>query len=198
MTATLDHLRDTLCGPDEAYRKKQLHPVPDAPVVDRAAFILGRCKGKVVLDVGASGPMHEAIVRVAAKCYGIDREHRSDVLAVDLDDYRSELPQLPDVQLVVCGEVVEHLGNPAQFLQRLRTAHNCPVIITVPNAFGDGGRKSLERGVENCNLDHVAWYSHRTIKTLLERAGYGITEFCWYGSKGQRPKFSEGMIVVAR
>lgn len=194
---TLAELRNNLSGPSPEYTAKQLHKVPIAPVVDRTKFLLDRCRGKVVLDIGASGPMHYRIAEVASKCYGIDRENRSDVLAVDLDDYHSMLPEYEDVEVVICGEVIEHLSNPGWFLDRLRKAYTCPVIITVPNAFGDGGRGSLaQQNLENCNLDHVAWYSHRTIKTLLERAGYSIREFYWYGHKQARPKFSEGLIVV--
>jgi hypothetical protein len=51
----------------------------------------------------------------------------------------------------------------------------------------------MEAGTENVNVDHVAWYSWRTLKTLLDRYGYPIREFYWY--KG-RPRFAEGIIVV--
>lgn len=190
MTATLMELRN---GVDPVYWEKQLHPVPDAKAVDRTAFILERCKGKVVLDIGASGRLHESIVRVAAQCYGIDREDSPGVFGIDLDDFHAELPQLPDVEIVICGEVIEHLSNPGWLLKRLKEAYRCPVIITVPNAHADSGRHWLERGIDCVNRDHVAWYSHRTLQTLLEREGYEIKELRWYNG---RPKFSEGLIVV--
>lgn len=214
MTMTLDDLRNNLDGPSEEYRRKQLHPVPDAKVVDREAFILERVAGKVVLDIGASGRMHAAIVETAKRCYGIDRPpiHLSDILqrcphypiqgdlefgndvifGIDLDNFSAELPKL-DVQIVVCGEVIEHLSNPGFFLKRLRAAYKCPVIITVPNAFNDGCRKTLERGVENVNNDHVAWYSFHTLSELVRREGYEVKEHYWYNG---RPRFAEGLIFV--
>jgi hypothetical protein len=48
--------------------------------------------------------------------------------------------------------------------------------------------------MENVNIDHVAWYSPRTLRTLLERARWNITEFAWYGGD---PGVAEGLIAVA-
>jgi 2-polyprenyl-3-methyl-5-hydroxy-6-metoxy-1,4-benzoquinol methylase len=202
MTMTLDDLRNSLDGPSEEYRRKQLHPVPEAKVVDREAFILERVVGKVVLDIGASGRMHEAVMRASEFCYGIEKPGvpamsalvRGDHIEyLDLDDCSARLPQFKDVQIVVCGEVIEHLSNPGWFLKRLRAAYKCPVIITVPNAFNDGCRKTLERGVENVNNDHVAWYSFHTLSELVRREGYEVKEHYWYTG---RPRFAEGLIFV--
>lgn len=192
---TIDELRASLGDASPAYKAKQLHSVPNAPVVNRREFIVGRCKNKIVLDIGASGSLHDALVAAAKTCYGISLEGGPDVLKFDLDDMLGALPvwrEMPEI--VVCGEVIEHLSNPGHFLKRLRRAYPVPVIVTVPNAFNEINQQSLREGVENCNRDHVAWYSPRTIKTLLERAGYAIMEFAWYKGK---PKFAEGMIVVA-
>ena len=197
MTGTLDDLRTELgsYGNRSAeYIDKQVHRVPGAPVVVRETFILERCKGQVVLDIGASGPMHEAIVKIASCCYGIDREESPGVMGLNLDDYHAKLPYYPAVSLVVLGEIVEHLSNPGNLLDKLRANYKgVKTIVTVPNAFSDISRRHMETGVENVNRDHVAWYSHRTMKTLLERSGYEIKELAWY--KG-RAMFAEGLIIV--
>jgi hypothetical protein len=216
MTATLAQLR---AGFDPVYEAKQIHPVPAAPSVGREEFLLGRCRGKIVLDVGASGPMHDMIERVAKRCYGIDmagmpldqwvKGGKQGVLHVNLDSEpfedgtefgRKMLPELADVELVVCGEVLEHLSNPGRFLDNLRAdyhmrhgGHCCPVIFTVPNAFSDVARLSLETGIECVNIQHCAYYSYHTLKELVTRHGYRIDEHYWY--KG-RPRFSEGLIFV--
>lgn len=198
MNATLENLRDQCAGLAHSpeYIAKQLHKVPAAPVVCRETFILERCLGKVVLDVGASGPMHREIVRAAKKCYGIDREDGDGVVGFNCDDVTQiKLPQFEGVQLVVLGEVVEHLGNAQWFLQRLRGQYQCPVIITVPNAFSSSAANILAKtGQENCNSDHISWHSYVTIRTLLGRVGYEIN---WFGYYKGMPKFSEGLIVVA-
>jgi hypothetical protein len=43
-------------------------------------------------------------------------------------------------------------------------------------------------------VDHCYWFSWRTLKTLVERAGYAVAEFHWYGPG--EPGFSEGLIFV--
>ncbi len=194
---TLDDLRTELMtgrpAVSAAYKAKQLHEVPAVPVVKRRDFILERAKGKVVLDVGASGPLHEALVKTAAKVYGLDRTAGPDVDAIDLDAYGVALPTHADVELVVCGEVIEHLSNPGWFLDRLRAGYQCPVIVTVPNAFSASGLASLNSGIENVNIEHVAYYSYTTLRVLLERHGFRLTEWAWYNG---HPKFAEGLIAI--
>jgi hypothetical protein len=199
--ATIDSLRESLAAPQRTvhspeYARKMLHDVPDAEVVDRSAFVLARCKGKHVLHVGASGRLHEEMLKVAGKVAGIDREgNGKEIVGWDLDDVETDPFLVVEYDLIVCGEVLEHLGNPLHFLKRLREAYpRTPVIVTVPNAFASAGRKHMTEGVENVNIDHVAWYSYRTLKTLVERAGYAVAEFHWY-APGE-PGFSEGLIFV--
>ena len=192
---TIEKLRSSLAGPSPEYIAKQIHYVPDFPVVDRERFILERVAGKVVLDIGASGRMHEAIVAVAKKCYGIDRENREDVWGMDLDDVSlGSLPYFDRVEMIVCGEVIEHLANPGHFLARLKEAYSIPVIFTTPNAASEILQQNLRRGIECVNSDHVAWYSWKTLSVLLGRYGYIPKEWAWYNGQ---PRFAEGIICVA-
>lgn len=201
--ATASDAPAALRGGTPEYAAKMMHPLPAGVEVDRAAFILERVKGKRVLEFGASGPMHEAVVKVAARVMGVDREGGEGVVGFDLDDVHLEdLPgatwmpmESLDAEVILCGEVLEHLSNPGWFLTRLQRQYaGVPVLITVPSAFTSRGRPNLAKDFENVNIDHVAWYSPRTLRTLLERAGYEIREFAWYGGP---PPYSEGLIVVA-
>lgn len=197
--ATIEDLRSQLGASrspeaERTYASKMLHPVPEASVVDRSAFILENCVGKRVLEFGASGPMHEAIVNAAADVFGVDRAESSGVVAFNLDDVSQ--PDLPmyEADVIVCGELLEHLSNPGWFLTRLKKQYgDLPTIFTVPNAFSAAAHGHITRGVENVNVDHVAWYSFRTLKTLLERHGYGGYRFAWYGGK---PLLAEGIVVL--
>jgi 2-polyprenyl-3-methyl-5-hydroxy-6-metoxy-1,4-benzoquinol methylase len=200
--ATIDDLRSQLgkapaAPSSQAYASKMLHRVPKADVVDREQFILEHCKGRRVLEFGASGPMHEAIVTVAERSIGVDREDGSGVIGFDLDDVAMQtLPSPTDwtPNVIVCGEVLEHLSNPGWFLTRLRRQFgDTTTIITVPNAFSTIGQKRLSEGIENVNIDHVAWYSFRTLKTLLGRAGYSDFSFAWYRGA---PLTAEGLVVL--
>lgn len=200
--ATIDALRESLAQPAHRVRTpeyiaKMLHLLPDAPVVDRAKFILAYCKGKRVLELGASGPLHEAICQVAAEHWGIDRAERPHVVAFDLDDVSEPfIPQDNHPDIIVCGEILEHLTNPGWTLARLHQQYpGVPLIVSVPNAFSSVAQKHVKDGLENVNIDHVAWYSPRTLRTLLERYGYAIDSFHWYNGE---PGTAEGFVVVTR
>lgn len=197
--ATIDDLRSQLGKPtkavDPAYAAKMLHPFPSGAIVNREAFILERATGKRVLEFGASGDLHAKLTEVA-KVSGVDRHDAPGVTGFDLDDICwSVLPygETP-VDLIVCGETLEHLANPGYFLQRVKQQWpGVPMIVTVPNALSSIAQKHLAQGLENVNIDHVAWYSPRTLKTLLERVGFSITAFAYYNGDG--PK-AEGLIAV--
>lgn len=198
--SSIEDLRSHLGGrtdstKDPAWVAKMLHPFPDIQTIDREKFILDHCKSKVVMDVGASGPMHEAIVEVARKVYGIDREDGPGVTGFNLDDTSIRvLPIFSGVEMIICGEVIEHLSNPGWFLERLHKQYGgIPLIITVPNAMAGISVTWAKKNVECVNGDHVAWYSPKTISVLLERAGYKTGGLFWYGGKGPT---SEGLVVV--
>lgn len=209
--ATIDDLRSQL-GAGQAitpeYRAKQLHELPKAETVDRNKFILDHCKGKRVLEFGASGPLHDAITEAATYCHGVDRQDNAlaagrggylphgSVEGFDLDDVGHEyVPGLGQVfDVIVCGEVLEHLSNPGWFLTRLkRQFAGVPVIITVPNAYAEGSRKWLAQGIENVNKDHVAFYSPKTLSVLLVRAGFTVGGLFYYNGTGPT---AEGLVVV--
>jgi hypothetical protein len=197
--ATIEDLRSQLGESGSAlspeYRAKQLHELPKTTTVDRAKFILDHCRGKRVLEFGASGPLHDAMVKVAASVEGVDRNDAPGVVGFDLDDVtQTSLPSIIGIELIVCGEVIEHLSNPGWFLTRLRRQYaTVPTIITVPNAFAAGNQSWIAKGIENVNKDHVAWYSPKTLSVLLERAGYAVGGLFWYGGNGPT---AEGLIVV--
>lgn len=201
MYDTIDELRSQLGArvtpeAQQAYADKMLHRVPEAPVVDRAVFILDKCRSQRVLEFGASGPLHDQIRGVASAYLGVDLHASADVVAFDLDDVSQAALPVCEPDVIVCGEVLEHLGNPQWFLTRLRRQYaGVEAVITVPNAFTAAGAKHIARGIENVNRDHVAWYSFATLRTLLARAGYRELWFGWY--HGQ-PLTAEGLLMVVR
>lgn len=198
--ATIDDLRSQLGvakTPEQsaAYVAKMLHDLPPSKTVERAKFIVQRCTGRRVLEFGASGPLHDAIVKVAATVIGVDREDGPGVVGFDLDDVtRAELPHMDAPDLIICGEVIEHLGNPQWFLARLRRQYaGVPIIVSVPNGFSAIAQKWIAKGKENVNRDHVAWYSPMTLATLLARAGYTTADLSYYNGDGPT---AEGLLVV--
>lgn len=195
--ATLDDLRSQLGGGPvitPEYAEKMMHPVAPTTEVDREKFILQHCKGKRVLEFGASGPLHEAIVKVAASCVGVDRYTAPGIYGFNLDDVTETALPSEAADVIICGEILEHLGNPLHFLTRLRKQYaGIPTILSVPNAFGKTGQVWIAKNIENVNADHVAWYSPMTIATLLKRAGYSVGGLFWYGGSGPT---ANGLVVV--
>lgn len=199
---TIDALLDELNGSTArtVYQERMVHPVPALPVVERVKFVLEACTGKVVLDIGAAqGPLHEGIVQVAAAAYAMDKTAMTatNFIYADLDQcHERELAVVAGVQVIICGEVLEHLSNPGHFLDRLGDAYpGVPVIITAPNAMSHKAQYQIARGIENVNRDHVAYYSYWTLRWLLERSSFTVQSGAWY--EGQ-PRTAEGLILVAQ
>jgi hypothetical protein len=175
---------------ESEHDSRMMHRVPSAPVVVRHEYIRDACKGRTVLDVGGSGKLQEIIKSVAKSYTAVDKE--SDDYCVDLD--KEKIPVVHGIELIVCGEVVEHLSNPGFFLDGLRE-YQVPIIFTVPNAFCSFGAKWVLKGIENVNQDHVAYYSYHTFKVLLTRHGFIIDKFMWYNGQ---PGIAEGLVFLAR
>lgn len=165
------------------YISRMMHPIPDTTVVEREKWIADRVKGKRVLDIGASGYLGELVKKVAHQT-SVDRTNANYCIDVEKDN-------LPDGEYdyILCGEIIEHLSNPGIFLDKLKK-YKCPIIISVPNAFGNNRGRI---GIENVNKEHVAWYSYHTLLTLIERHGYRLFEWYWYKGK---PYTAEGIIFV--
>ena len=191
--ASLAELRDGLRHgqADPAWAKKMLHPVPELPSVkDRVRYLVEKVTGKVVLDIGCTGPISAALKQAASRYYGVDRT-TGDWVVADMDVDPASLPVYEDVECVVVSELLEHLANPGWFLCAVRDKYpGRDVYLTVPNA----GAYQVKGTDEVVNGDHVAWYSYTTLTTLLARCGFTVERVRWYNGP---PHTAEGLIVVA-
>jgi len=189
-----------------SYYLKQVHIVPDAEVVHRENFILGKCIDKVVLDIGCHGStLHQDIKKVAKETFGIDKQGEDHEgfwrIDIELDpafpilirEVSTKMTSFPDI--VICGEILEHLSNPGFFLDHLKI-FDCEILFSVPNAFAKYEEYFVKQNRENVNIEHVAWYSYRTFRTLIERHGYKVKEFYWSDTRDADPGFSEGLIFI--
>ncbi|HMS19007.1 MAG TPA: hypothetical protein PKC46_00470, partial [Sphingorhabdus sp.] len=106
-------------------------------IVQRTDLILNRCRGRSVLHLGCTNHpytqdsidqgmlLHFDIAKVAGELYGFDYDQEGiDTLAVAGVDhlYRADLEKLDEVELdrkfdiIIAGEMIEHLSNPGLFL----------------------------------------------------------------------------------
>jgi hypothetical protein len=127
--------------------------------------------------------------------------------------------------VVVAGEVIEHLDAPGPFLRAVRPtiAAGGILVVTTPNAYRAASFLVAAAGRELIHPDHTAWHSPRTLRVLGERAGYRVLDELYYqngienrgdGSARwrvartgkrvlnelcrRRPFFSDGLITVFR
>lgn len=177
-------------------------------MVQRVDFIKKVCEGKKVLHLGCTNYpytensikdgslLHFELVKICREVYGIDldeqglnklRQHGIENL------YRADLERLEESSLnetfevIVAGEVIEHLSNPGLFLQGIKRFmdEKTKLVITTINAYS-GLRFAIyalrgKGGInEPVHPDHVAYYSYRTLSLAIKRAGLNMEEFYFY------------------
>ncbi len=150
--------------------------------------------GKRVLDVGcSSGYLARRLVGRGCTVVGIEqdeaaaeaaREVCAEVLVGDAETMELPFPE-GSFDVVLCGDLIEHLREPEGFLARLRPLlrEDGRLVLTTPNVANWTMRLGLlvgrwrytERGI--LDRTHLHLFTRRTLVETLERAGYGIVEF---------------------
>lgn len=182
-------------------------------------FIIDRCKERVVLHLGCIGitegsieekvramleerVIHALIRRHSARVVGIDYDRQS------VDDLRrlgyseivygdvmrlKEAPVDGTFDIVVCGDLIEHLSNPGDMLEGIKrfVTDRSDIIITTPNAFG--GLHFLRYLVDKYQEggDHVLSLQLYTLENLLKRHGYTVTEAWTCYNRPPGPSFEK-------
>jgi hypothetical protein len=182
----------------------------------RAVLHLGCMANPGTLDQHTKGMLlHPELFRVAESLVGIDLDAKTNrelfppdsdthwireadaenqsQLAVATASPITGLRWVPDV--IVAAEIVEHLSNPGLTLTACkRLTDHAKLLVTVPNAFARNRCQLARRGIERVHVDHVAWYSPRTITSLLERHGWYVQSIAGYRGRGMG---AAGLAVVA-
>jgi SAM-dependent methyltransferase len=177
-------------------------------LVQRIDHLSNLCRGKKVLHLGCTNwPylaqsqqddrfLHTVLGREAAELWGLDSD--SDGLAAMRADgverlVEGDLEALESVSIdadfdvIVAGEVIEHLSNPGLFLRGVRShmTEKTRLVITTVNAFcafrtavyaflGKGGVN------EPIHVDHVSYYSYSTLHRLVSRHGLSVEKTSFY------------------
>src|SRR5262249_38340639 len=122
---------------------------------------------------------------VDADAAGVERAHALGYEAHAADVQRgAEIVDLAlePADVVVAGELVEHLDRPGDFLEAVKTlvAADGVLVLTTPNAHSLTNVLGALAGRELVNPDHVAWLSWRTLTTLLARHGWAVDSLAYY------------------
>ncbi len=177
-------------------------------LVDRVSFIKQASRGKKVLHLGCTNYpytqdsieqemlLHFDLEKIADEIYGFDFDQAGlDILEKNgsKNMFQADLEKLDDVKLdttfdvIIAGEMIEHLNNPGLFLQGIKRFMNADteLVITTINAysamrFAMYGLRGKGGEVEPVHPDHVAYYSYKTLKLVVERNDLELKNFCFY------------------
>jgi len=212
--------------------------------VSRWDFILRRCAGRSVLHLGCIGitegatdekvtsmmaerVLHAKLRRICRDIVGVDYDKATvqalvqrgftEIICGDVQQLE-ELPLAQTFDVIVCGDLIEHLGKPGSMLEGIKTRmdKDAELLISTPNAFGLLQFARYAGNVFREGNDHVLSFSIFTLHNLLQRHGFCIAEaytcYCTPPSKQSErfryalgkpflqlfPKFGGTLLVVAR
>lgn len=175
-------------------------------LTSRIPYILERCRGKSVLDIGCAhndakhidnkGWLHREIDKVAKSLVGLDIE-------ADAVKYMNELgyttfvadaqnfdltDKYPDgFDVIVCGDVIEHLTNPGDLIKSAmkHLAPNGKVIMSTVNELGFLYIvETALLGNETLDDDHTMAFSRKQIHKFMEKCNCRITDFYYTNEVG--------------
>src|SRR5437588_485812 len=149
--------------------------------------------------------LHSRLAEAADSLVGLDSDEqgvawaRSEGFEAQVIDAQS--PEavaalgLEPADLVVAGEVIEHLDAPGPFLRAMRvlTRPEGRLVLTTPNAYRVLNFLAPLSGAELVHPDHTAWHSPQTLRTLLERSGWTVDEVAYYRNPRRRVARGDGL-----
>jgi len=175
---------------------QMVHRLPPASLVDRFDYLRALGTGRRVVHVGfvdagcqslneqAGAWLHEHLAGTARELVGIDlddagvadaRARGYEAYAIDCCDTAAiAAAGIAPADVVVAGEVIEHLDDPGSFLDGVHTLvkpGGC-LVVTTPNATGLVNTFALLGNFEVNHPDHVAMFTGRTLDAMLVRHGW--------------------------
>ena len=178
-------------------RASRLSNARKQPVDDRINYLCSLARDKRMLDVGVVNHLvdasqdpnwlHGRLSAVASYCLGVDvvaegvrrlRETGYNVVLCDITSKPEEILGGP-FELMVCGELVEHLGNPKGLFDAARRllVPGGRLVLTSPNPFYLGRIFRHLFNASRENVDHVTMLFPSGVAELADRAGLELAEY---------------------
>ena len=186
-------------GSEEEDQRLFVHRLPSARLVDRIAYLRGLAAGKRVIHIGFADAryrdlhdandrwLHAHLAEVTTSLVGLDldeqgvveaRERGMEAYSVDCCNPAAVAALgLEPADLVIAGEIIEHLDAPGLFLDALRPlcADDGTLVITTPNAAGWVNPLASLLSYEVNHPDHMVMFTWFTLTNLLRRHGWEPT-----------------------
>lgn len=207
----------------DAYGDVWVHQLPKVTPVDRVEYIERACEGKRVIHVGFWGThgsrekhmgedrwLHARLAARAREIVGLDHNDEGveeargkgyESYSVDARSVEAVAAlDLKPADLVVAGEIIEHLERPGEFLDAMHplVGDSGRLLITTPNAYRLTNTLVALTGKENMNPDHIAIYSWFTLKNLMDRHGWDLDETVTYNVPRRNTRAARAGIAVQR
>lgn len=170
-------------------------------------YILKEVVGKEILDIGSCAEQGEtiktktlfnALKQTAAKVTGVDIEsHDPEILKGNAETIKIN----KNFDIVVAGDVIEHLHNPGQFLDNMHEhlKDNGKILLVTPNV------KSIGYLPFRGNKYHTCWYCKNTLKYLVEQHGFKVEKIIFGVRRNKnvisdilRRIFANNLLLVCR
>jgi len=157
-------------------------------IKDRYDYIEKYCKGKSVLDIGATSEeikvelgydlwLHKRIHAVAKSVEGIDNSKKHILQAKKIlktkihyaDATNFDLKKKYDV--IICGEIIEHINNFEGFFNSIKKhmTKKTILILTTPNVFKVANiARILLTGRTYKHPGHIVYFDVHTLGELLD------------------------------
>jgi 2-polyprenyl-3-methyl-5-hydroxy-6-metoxy-1,4-benzoquinol methylase len=185
-------------------------------IADRAEFIVDRCRGRRVLDIGCVAHdvermrspqwLHGRIAAVAATCLGVDvlpvgveqmRREGFDAVAHDLSTGPGPVAGHGPFDVIVAGEIIEHVPSLDMLFTAAREllAVDGQLVITTPNPWAPHRVRAGQRGDCWENVDHIMFAFPSGVAELAERHGLVLAEAATTSADRYRP---HGPLELAR
>lgn len=174
--------------------------------VNRIAYIKKACEGKNVLDLGcydetalvkkdSGNYLFNEISGVSALHIGVDNSKQLPPEGIVISDRERiyygdiyDLAQLDiprrQIDIIIAGELIEHLPDTLGFFNNLRRDfRGTRLICTTPNATSFSNMLLSLFKRESAHIDHLQVYSYKTLNTLCRVAGFGSWQIIPYHVK---------------
>jgi SAM-dependent methyltransferase len=198
-------------GSNDFDQLAMIHRLPKAHVVDRISYLVELAAGRRVIHIGfadagcramqdgAGTWLHAHLAETAGSLVGLDIDEAGvasaraagyDAHLVDCRDPDAVAAlDLEPADLIVAGEVIEHLDAPGPFIDAVRNLARpgTDFVLTTPNASGVGNTLAALASLEINHPDHVTGFTCRTLMALLDRHGWSTASVRTYVPKVKAP-----------
>jgi hypothetical protein len=174
---------------------------------DRLQLIESHAHGRLVFDLGALDEtayaskqdndrwLHARLCAVASQVVGIDNSAlvppegletapNGRIINADIFALSDVVASHGTPDLIVAGELIEHLPDTLAFLRSLKGCQDLrgvEFVFSTPNACSWHNTLIGLAGRESTHPDHLQIYSYKTLRTLFARADIALEELAPYG-----------------